>query len=182
MKNKRWRSEVLAGLLVLALMGTLPAIVFAGPSPQKKDYLSDLEADEIRDAYTPSAKIKLFISFAGDRIKRIQYELGHLDPQDHRQMERINDALNGYSGCIDDAAELIDIAIEKQQEIHDAIKDLQLQTKDYLIYLKQLQSSGPGRDDYKDNLDDAVEATQDAQSDAAKAQKEIQPPPVRRKP
>ncbi len=182
MKERRWLSEVLAGLLVLALIGTLPAIVFAGPSPQKKEYLSDLEADKIRDAYTPSAKIKLFITFAGDRIKRIQYELGHLDPQDHRQMERVNDALNGYAGCIDDASELIDIAIEKQQEVHDAIKALQLQTKDYLTYLKQLQSSGPGRDEYKDNLDDAVEATQDAQSDADKAQKEIQPPPVRRGP
>lgn len=167
---------------LVLLTGALPAISAARPAPQKKEYLSDAEADQIRDAFTPTAKIKLFLSFAGDRVKRIQYEFAHWDPQDHRQMERVNDALNGYSGCIDDAAELIDIAVEKQQEVHEALKDLQLRTKDYLTYLQQLQTSGPSRDEYKDNLDDAVEATQDAQSDALKAQKEIQPPPVRRGP
>lgn len=174
----RWLSAFLAVFLAGAL--TAPAI--ASPAPQKKEYLSDLEADKIRDAYTPSAKIKLFITFAGDRVKKIQYEMGHLDPQDHRQMERVNDALNGYSGCLDDAAELIDIAIEKQQGVTEAIKDMQLRTKDYLTYLQQLEASGPSRDEYKDNLDDAVQATQDAQSDADKALKEIQPPPVRRGP
>ncbi len=83
---------------------------------------------------------------------------------------------------MDDASDLIDIAIEKQQEIHEALQDLQLHTKEYLTYLQQLRTSGPSRDEYKDNLDDAVEATQDAQSDADKALKEIQPPPVRRGP
>jgi hypothetical protein len=169
-------------VVLTVMIGVLPAMTIARPSPQKKEYLSDLEADKIRDAYTPSAKIKLFISFAGDRVKRIQYEMGHLDLQDHRQMERVNDELNEYSGCIDDASDLIDIAIEKQQEVHEAVKDLQLRTKDYLTYLQQLQTSGASRDEYKDNLDDAVQATQDAQSDADKALKEIQPPPVRRGP
>jgi len=172
MNRARWLS--------ILLMAALPAMGIAGPAPQKKDYLTDAEADKIRDAYTPNAKIKLFTQFAGDRVKRIQYELGHFDPQDHRQMERINDALNDYSGCIDDAAELIDIAIEKQQEIREAVKDMQLHMKDYLAYLQQLEANGQDRDDYKDNLDDAVEATKDAQSDADKAIKEIEPPPVRR--
>jgi hypothetical protein len=177
-KQRPWLPAVLAMCLAVAL----PAISIGHPSPQKKEYLSDTEADKIRDAYTPSAKIKLFITFAGDRVKRIQYEMGHLDPQNHQQMERINNALNGYSGCLDDASDLIDIAVEKQQGVTDAIKDLQLRTKDYLTYLQQLEANGPNRLEYKDNLDDAVEATQDAQSDADKAQKEIQPPPVRRGP
>jgi len=177
-KPRRWRATVLAACLIGALAGRAAA----RPSPQKKDYLSDLEADKIRDAYTPAAKIKLFVSFAGDRVKRIQYEIGHLDPQDHRQLERVNTTLNEYSGCLDDASDLIDIAIEKQQEIHAALQDLQLHTKEYLTYLQQLEASGPSRDEYKDNLDDAVAATQDAQSDADKALKEIQPPPVRRGP
>ncbi|MGO9642693.1 MAG: hypothetical protein ACLP1Y_15470 [Candidatus Acidiferrales bacterium] len=174
MKRARWHSVL--------LVATLAATAIARPAPQKKEYLSDAEADKIRDVYAPSAKIKLFITFAGDRVKRIQYELGHFDPQDHRQMERINTALNDYSGCIDDAAELIGIAVEKQQEIHLAVKDMQLRTKDYLTYLQQLEASGQSRDDYKDNLDDAVEATQDAQADAEKALKQIEPPPVRRGP
>jgi hypothetical protein len=175
-KLRRW----LPALLAMCLTVAAPAMLIARPSPQKKEYLTDLEADKIRDAYTPAAKIKLFITFAGDRVKRIQYEMGHLDPQDHRQMERVNDALNDYSGCLDDAADLIDIAIEKQQGVTEAVKDLQLRTKDYLTYLQQLEANGPNRDEYKDNLDDAVQATQDAQSDADKALKEIQPPPVRR--
>jgi hypothetical protein len=34
---------------------------------------------------------------------------------------------------------------------------------------------------YKENLDDAIEGTQDALNDAEKAKKSVAPPPVRRK-
>jgi len=51
-----------------------------------------------------------------------------------------------------------------------------------LPYLQDLAANGPERETYKDNLDDAIEATQDAAKDAEKAAKEMAPPPVRRKP
>ena len=47
-------------------------------------------------------------------------------------------------------------------------------------YLQELQKNGPELESYKVTLDDAIEATQDALTDAQKAEKEISAP-IRRK-
>lgn len=159
------------------------AIVFTSAArfsaQDKKDYLSDSEADKIREAYTTSNRMVLFVSFADDRISKLKYTLAH-PSTDRRRAEQLNALINGYSGCIDDAADLIDVAREKQQNIRPGLKALTTKGKEFLTYLLELQKTGPELDSYKDNLDDAVEATQDALSDAEKAQKDIAPP-VRRK-
>jgi hypothetical protein len=167
---------ILASCLCLAGLATVPAPAFA----QKKDYLSDSEADKIRDADTTSERIKLFISFAGDRIKKIQYEFAH--PGELHREERINALINAYSGCIDDGSDLIQLGVEKQQDIRDAIKEMQGRAPEFLAYLKELSAKGQAVAPYKDNLDDAIDATNEAISDAAEASKENAPPPVRRRP
>ena len=50
---------------------------FVPASQTQKDYLSSIEADKIREADTPNERITLFLSFADDRIKKLQYELEH---------------------------------------------------------------------------------------------------------
>src|SRR5580698_299076 len=105
---------------------------------QKRDYLSTREAESVRDADTPSDRIKLFISFAGDRIRKIQYEFQH--PADNtRPADRINAMINNYASCIDDAADLIDLSVDKQQDVRPAIKDMQSHAPEFLMYLKGLQ-------------------------------------------
>jgi hypothetical protein len=94
----------------------------------------------------------------------------------------LNNLINAYTGCIDDAADLVDLGIEKQEDIRDGVKALQAQIKAALPYLQDLAIKGPERETYKDNLEDAIEATQDAAKDIEKATKEMAPPPVRRKP
>ena len=147
---------------------------------QKKDYLSEVEGDKIRDAETPSARIKLFISFAADRIKKLQYEFAH--PGELHRDERINTLINAYSGCIDDGSDLIQLGAEKQQDIRDAIKEMQSRAPEFLAYLKELSAKGRSVEQFKDNLGDAIDATNDAIRDAADALKENAPPPVRRRP
>src|SRR6266481_5931106 len=83
--------------------------------PQKKEYLTQSEADKIRDAETPGERIRIFISFAEDRLKKFQYELGRSVPE-RRRSEILNGLLNGYAGCFDDAADQIAIAREKQAD------------------------------------------------------------------
>jgi hypothetical protein len=162
----------------------LAASFLAGAGPlaaqQKKDYLSGIEADKIRDAETSSERIKLFLAFAADRIKKLQYELGR-PAEDRRRTERLNSLLNDYAGCVDDAAALIELGREKQEDIREAIKEIQAKAKEFLAYLEGLSTSGPERASYQENLADAIEATQDALKDADKAAKEIAPPPVRRR-
>ncbi len=162
-------------------LGAILAFPRACPAQQqiKKDYLSDTEADKIRDAGNSNARMVLFASFAEDRINKLKYVLAHPNG-DRKRADQINALINGYSGCIDDAADLIEVAKERQQDIRAGLKALTARAKDSLPYLQGLQKNGPELDTYKDTLDDAVEATQDALSDAEKAAKEISAP-IRRK-
>lgn len=166
---------------VASILNAAPASV-AGAAPQKKDYLSEAEADRIRDAGTTGPRIALFAKFASDRIKKLQYEFAHFDATDQRRTERLNGLINSYTGCVDDAADLIGIGIEKQQDIRAGVKALQAGIKEFLPYLQDLAANGVERETYKENLSDAIEATQDAAKDVEKASKEMAAPPVRRKP
>lgn len=172
MNLRIWSAALLAAVLFL------PSAARA----QQKDYLTGLEADKIRDAELPSERIKLFVSFAADRLKKIQYELSRTTP-DRRRGQRVNDLLNDYTSCMDDAAELIELGVERQQDIRDGIKELEAKGKEFLPYLEKLAASGqPIVADFKDNLEDSIEATRQALRDAEQAEKEMAPPPVRRKP
>lgn len=145
----------------------------------KKDYLSDAEADKIRDAGNSNGRMVLFASFADDRINKLKYVLAHPNG-DRRRADQINALINGYSGCIDDAADLIEVAKERQQDIRAGLKALTSKAKEALPYLLDLQKNGPELETYKSTLDDAIEATQDALTDAQKGEKGISAP-IRRK-
>jgi hypothetical protein len=148
-------------------------------TPQQKDYLTTLEADKIRDAETVNERIRLFLTYADDRLKKFQYELEH--PSTNRHGDMLNSLLNGYVGCVDDAADLIQLGLEKQDNIRQGVDMMAARTKDFLVVLEKLSTDGPEREIYKDNLDDAIEGTRDAMNDAEKAKKKVAPPPVRRK-
>src|SRR5260370_17241777 len=91
----------------------------AAPPPQK-DYVTALEADKIRDAERDTnERIRLFLSFAEDRLKKFQYELEH--PSTNRHGDMLNSLLNAYVGCVDDAADLIQLGIEKQDNIRKGV-------------------------------------------------------------
>jgi chromosome segregation ATPase len=176
------RSRHLPPVLLLSVAFFSIAPSARSRAPQKKEYLSDAEADKIRDAATSGPRIKLYALFAADRIKKLQYEFAHIDPTDAKRTDRLNNLINSYSGCIDDATDLIELGIEKQEDIREGVKELQARIKEFLSYLRELSARGPERETYKENLDDAIEATQDAAKDVEKAAKEMAPPPVRRKP
>src|ERR1700721_4300734 len=89
----------------------------------KKDYLTDAEGDRIRDAVSPPERMKLFVTFADDRLKKFQYELTRTVPEG-RRAEILNGLLNAYAGCIDDAADQIEGAGEKEGDIGAALKNM----------------------------------------------------------
>jgi hypothetical protein len=165
-------------LLVIFYMMSAATLARAA-SPPQKDYLSAVEADKIRDAETVNERIKLFLTFADDRLKKFQYELEH--PSSNRHGDMLNSLLNAYIGCVDDAADLIQLGLEKQDNIRHGIDLMATRTKEFLVVLEKLSNDGAEREIYKDNLDDAIEGTRDAMNDAEKAKKKVAPPPVRRK-
>ena len=145
----------------------------------QKDYLSPMEADKIRDAETTNARMNLFVTFADDRLKKFQYELQHPSPNRHGEL--LNALMNGYVGCLDDAADLMQLGIEKQENIRQGVDLIASKGKEFLEALNKIAADKIEIDIYKDNLDDAIEGTRDAINDAEKAKKAVAPPPVRRK-
>ncbi len=146
---------------------------------EQKDYLSPMETDKIRDAETTNDRLKLFVTFADDRLKKFQYELQH--PSANRHGEMLNGLMNGYVGCLDDAADLMQLGIEKQENIRSGIDLINTKAKEFLEVLNKIAADKVDIDIYKDNLDDAIEGTKDAITDSEKAKKSVAPPPVRRK-
>jgi hypothetical protein len=82
---------------------------------------------------------------------------------------------------VDDAADLIQVSLSKQENIRAGIDLMESKAKEFLPILQKYASNGPELEIYKENLDDAIEGTQDALNDAEKSKKKAAPPPVRRK-
>ncbi|HXA79039.1 MAG TPA: hypothetical protein VNV41_18040 [Candidatus Acidoferrales bacterium] len=175
------RTAAIVSATLLSAM--LAGLAFAGiPNrpPQLKDYLSEEEADKIRDARFPPEKIKLYVAFAEDRLNKFEYELGR-NVQERRRSEILNGLLNGYAGCVDDGADQIALAQEKHLDIRESLKLMRTKDKVFLEILQKYDKDGPELDTYRETLEDAIEGTKDALSDIEDAQKEMQAPPVRRK-
>ena len=166
-------------IYVVLSVAVLASMALAPRSCGQKDYLSAVEADKIRDAENTNERIRLFLSFAEDRLKKFQYELQH--PASNKHPEMLNALMNAYVGCVDDAADLIQLGIEKQENIRKGIDLMVSRSKEFLETLNKISAEGAEIDIYKDNLDDAIEGTRDARNDAEKAKKSVAPPPVRRK-
>jgi hypothetical protein len=170
----------IAAAMALAILGIFcvsPTLSFV--QRPEKDYLSSVEAGKIRDAETTNERIKLFLTFAEDRLTKFQYELEH--PSSNKHTEMLNYLMNSYIGCVDDAADLIQLGLEKQDNIRQGIDLMATKSKGFLETLKKYSASGPELEIYKDNLDDAVQGTEDALKEAEAAKKKAAPPPVRRK-
>jgi len=161
----------------------LGSLFFLSPSARaqrpEKDYLSGVEADKIRDAETPNARVALFVAFAEDRLKKFQYELDH--PTANKHSEILNFLMNSYVSCLDDAADIIQISLEKQDSIREGIDLMEVKAKEFLVILQKIDAEGAEKEIYKENLEDAIEGTQDAMNDAEKQKKKAAPPPVRRR-
>jgi hypothetical protein len=178
-KKDRYAAVALA-LVGWALAATVVCLFTR--AQEQPDFLTPIEADKIRDAQDPNDRIKLFLDFAADRLKKLQYELHLTTPQVHKE-DLLNGLLSGYAGCIDEAADRIQEGREKSLQIRSAIKDMQKRGKDYLETLKTIEAAnGPDLVSYKQSLDDAIAGTQDAVDEATKASKEYGSAPVRRKP
>jgi len=152
--------------------------------PQLSGIPADLRAAArgLSGRYTFSLDRGVFealLTFADDRLKKFQYELQH--PSSNKHPEMLNALMNGYVGCVDDATDLMQLGVEKQENVRAGIDTMVAKTKEFLEILNKIFEDKIEFDIYKDNLNDAIEGTRDAMNDAEKAKKAVAPPPVRRK-
>jgi len=178
------RNSIIAiGILAALLAPSIASARFRAPQPPqgKREYLTEGEADRIRDAYEPADRIVLYMKFAEDRLKKFQYELNR-KVQDRRRVEVLNNLLNAYAGCMDDAADQIAVGQERQSDIRASLKLMKAKGTEFLDILQKLQQNGAELDTYKDTLEDAIDGTKDALTDVDNGLKNAAAPPVRRKP
>ena len=183
-----WKAFAQAAAFAATLLGACVVFSPAGAAApllaarqDRKEYLSQEEADKIREAQAPSDRIKLFLAFAEDRLQKFQYEVNR--PTHEAQYDDIlNTLMNGYVGCVDDAADQIDVAQEKQSDVREAVKLMKTKDTEFLALLQKFdQGSGPDFEAYRYTLEDAIEGTKEAINDANDAEKALLPAPVRRK-
>src|SRR5882757_3168158 len=129
-----------AASLALCILSIAWGSLAAPSRAAQKDYLSSLESDKIRDADGTNERIKLFLSFADDRLKKFQYELEH--PSSNKHPEMLNALMNAYVGCVDDAADLVQLGIQKQENIRAGIDLMAGKTKEFLEILNKISSEG----------------------------------------
>lgn len=173
--------RLFSALLCVLCVSASSFALTAPAAAQERDYLTTVEADKIRDAEYPDLRIKLFIEFAQDRLTKFKYELGRGKPDRQRSI-RLLALVDAYMGCIDDAAELVEIGRLRQHDIRKGIEELEKRSNEFLAELEALHKATPDDAAYKETLGDAILSTKEAHAEALKAKDEIAPPPVRRKP
>lgn len=170
------------GLALLALAILSAGWVRLTRAQDQPDFLSPNEANQVRDEQDPGERAKLFLNFARDRLKKFEYELQLKTPQMHREAI-LNGLLDGYSSCLEEGTERLRDAREAGANLRKVIGAFQKESKENLETLKKVEAAGAANlDSFKDNLDDAIESTQDTIAEANKAAKEYGSVPVRRKP
>jgi hypothetical protein len=176
MRPRIFSFAVAAAVLAVLLGMTKVAVA----RPQLHDYLTNEEADKIRETIVPADRIKLYISFAEDRLAKFDYEINRTAPERDRS-DILNGLLHGYEGCMDDASDEIDDATRTQADIKAALKLMDEKSKSFLARLQKYSKNGRYLSEYSDTLQDAIDSTTDAISEVADAQKTMLPAVVRRK-
>jgi hypothetical protein len=185
-KKTVWAAWALAAALAATAALPGPAALAATSAaeaarPPQHDFLTQTEADKIRDAESANERVTLFLDFAADRLRRFHHEL-EITGAGPRQADFLNDLLNAFTACIDEASGRIDDAIHHGEDVRKGIKDMRKRAPEFAADLKKLKAGGKNRKLYQDALDDALDDLQYAIKDAEKAQKRLELNPPQRKP
>jgi hypothetical protein len=173
MPAKWWLSFLLAASLAA------PAAALARPPQQ--DFLTQTEADKIRDAESANERIKLFLDFADDRLFRFKREL-KMQGAGPRWADFLNDLLDSFTSCVDSATDRISDAINQGEDVRDGINDVKKRVPQFLDDLEKIKKQGMELKLYEDTLNDTIDDLHEDIKSAEKAEKKLQMNPPKKKP
>lgn len=161
----RWTVPVLI-LLALACLLARPA------RAQRREYLTNEEQEKVRDAQEPNERVKLFLKFASERFRRFRELLSNPGVQDKQyasRAEALNDLLGGFTACVDDGADALQLGHEHGVVVLKGAQEMLKAVPVYLKTLEELQkNTGPDTPAFATTLDDSIEALHDAINEAKK--------------
>ena len=146
---------LLAVLMLVSL--SLPAQDFLGGG---RDFLTNHEADLIREHQEPNERIEQYLEFARLRIELVRQALLKDDPGRSKLIHR---NVNEYGRIIEAIDMVIDDAAADEVDLSKSLALLAEREKEYLTALEQIQEK-PADDHwaYEFVLEDAVEITRDS--------------------
>ena len=105
--------------LFLSILLLIPLCAVA--QRQKRDPLSDLEVDKLRDAaQTPDVRLKLYIEFARTRLDHLQQAKADSKAADRDQ--QMQDALQDFIDIFDELDDNVDTFADRDDDLRKALK------------------------------------------------------------
>lgn len=142
------------------LTRVLAILLLALPAFADHDFLSSSETDQVREVQEPVARIKLYLTFAMQRLDQIQSMLAK---NRAGRSGEIRQLLQDYTSIVDAIGTVSDDALARKLDITTAPAVITNGEKKFLDQLNKMQSSAPSDlEMYSFELKDAIEATSDS--------------------
>ena len=147
-----FRSAGVRRLLVILLLA-LPAFA-------QKDFLTDTEIDKVREAQEPADRLKLYLTFAKQRLDQLQSITAKDRPGRSGEIRQL---LEDYSSIIDAIDTVSTDALGRKADLTTAPALITEGEKKFLAQLQKLQNSAPrDLDMYEFSLKEAIATTSDS--------------------
>jgi hypothetical protein len=146
------KSTVARRLLVILLLA-LPAFA-------QKDFLTDTEIDKVREAQEPAERLKLYLSFAKQRLDQLQSITAKDRPGRSGEVRQL---LEDYSSIIDAIDTVSTDALGRKADMTAGPALITDGEKKFLAQLQKLQDTAPrDLDMYEFTLKEAIATTSDS--------------------
>jgi hypothetical protein len=141
-------------VLVLALAMLVPAIA------QERDFLTADEVDQVRLAQEPNERLKLYVTFAQQRVALIEQAVAE---EKIGRSKLVHDLLEDFTRLVEAIDTVSDDALKRKVDISAGLKIVAEASKDFLARLEKVRDSEP-KDiaRYQFALENAIETTRDS--------------------
>lgn len=150
------------------LVMTCGLILLGGPvaAQAPRDFLTDHEADQIREAQEPNERLKRYLDFARLRLELVKQTLAVEKPG---RSKLIHSNLEDYARIIEAIDTVIDDALARKLDLEKGVGLVAERGKEFLATLEQFAAK-PAKDRYLFEfvLKDALEVTQDSLDESQK--------------